>query len=54
MATFDAPQVILFNFEELSQNAMYFFLMLLSLHNTAFNDPVWHYLVKGAYVWCRI
>jgi len=26
MATFDAPQHILINFEELSQNAMYFFL----------------------------
>jgi len=43
MATFDAPQVILFNFEELILNQLHMLFdpnVWQTLHNTAFNGLV--------------
>jgi len=57
MATFDAAQLILDNFVELSLNWL---LMSFdaqewqTLHNMATNDPVWPHSVMGDHMWSRI
>jgi len=57
MATFDAAQLILVNFGELSLNGQHIFFDdrdLQTLANTASNSPVWSHLVNGDKVWSRI
>jgi len=53
MATFDAAQVILFNFEELNLNLRTSFdgKVWQTLYNTASNGTVWPDLVKRDLVW---
>jgi len=50
MATFDAGQFILVNFEELSLNWLRMSFDAKewqTVHNTTFNCPVWPHLVNG-------
>jgi len=57
MATFDAAQVILVNFEELTMNWLHLCLDAKewqTLHNTASNGPVSPHLVNGDHIWSRI
>jgi len=57
MATFDAAQVILLNFEELILNRLIMSFdakVWPTRHNAACNGPIWFHLVKGDYIWSRI
>jgi len=54
MATFDALQVILFNFDELILHRLRMSFddkWWQTLHNTVSNGPVWPHFVNGDHVW---
>jgi len=57
MATFDAAQLVLANFEELSLNWLRLSFDTKewqTLHKTNCNGPIWPHLVNGDHVWSRV